>query len=88
VSFLLQPLWFWLATWIVSVVLVLMFVAGTSLRERDADCAFREGWERDDRPLATVIAFPTPASRGLWLDEDDLPEFHPIVNGVENGWVS
>jgi hypothetical protein len=79
----LLPWEFWLAaSWIAIVVFMLRFVFNAKRQRLVAHAMPYDG------PSATVIAFPTPASRGLWLDENDLPEFRPIVNGVENGWVS
>ena len=74
--FLGLPWEFYLIAWVGSVILVCLFFAGASAKERDADRLAVE-WVVDDSPGGEVVPFP-----------GSFQEPRVFVDGMDRGWSS
>jgi hypothetical protein len=70
------------AVWLALLLLCCAFISGAALMHDDT-----ETWgtlDAEPSELCKVLAFPSLPREYL----EPVPEFRPITNGVENGWVS
>ena len=74
----------WLALYLVAVVWCCLFVAGASAMHDDEDTFGDLDMDTEEGEPCKVLAFPLLPREYL----EPVPEFRPITNGVENGWVS
>ena len=86
-EFLGLSVWFWMILWVVCCVGTVLFFMGASAQGKAADA---EGylWEHYDTPsgpLGELILLPVREGPVTLLE---VPEFKPIIDGCERGWVS